>query len=62
MKCVICGRELSNPVSIRRGMGPVCFAHQIEAVSRLAEEPVEDMDLFVLPDDSLLYSQAVSTL
>lgn len=22
--CMICGRELSNPVSIRRGVGPVC--------------------------------------
>ena len=26
-KCHICGRQLTNPVSVERGIGPVCWAH-----------------------------------
>lgn len=26
VKCRICGRWLSNPVSVERGIGPVCWA------------------------------------
>lgn len=62
MKCVICGRELSNPVSIRRGMGPVCFAHQLEEIRHMAAEPVEGMNLFMLPEDSVLYNQSIQAV
>ena len=24
--CMICGRPLTNPVSVKRGIGPVCYA------------------------------------
>ena len=24
--CLICGNELSNPESLERGIGPICFA------------------------------------
>lgn len=27
-RCVVCGRTLTNPNSIERGMGPVCFRKQ----------------------------------
>ena len=62
MKCVICGRELSNPVSIKRGMGPICFAHQLEEIRSIAAEPIDDMNLFTLPEDSALYSQSIHAL
>ena len=25
-RCLICGRRLTDPVSVRRGIGPVCLA------------------------------------
>jgi len=25
-KCMICGRLLTDPVSVKRGIGPVCYA------------------------------------
>ena len=44
-KCARCGRALSDPVSIRRGLGPTCykkFANETERVNRLdAEEQVQ---------------------
>ena len=27
MKCIQCGRELTDPESVRREMGPVCLSH-----------------------------------
>ena len=25
-RCIICGRLLTDPLSVKRGMGPVCWA------------------------------------
>lgn len=25
MKCRICGRKISNPDSVRNGIGPICY-------------------------------------
>ena len=36
MRCIVCGRELSNPRSVRKGMGPVC-RHRCLAVVELRE-------------------------
>ena len=62
MKCVICGRELSNPISLKRGMGSICFAHQLEEIRSYAAEPMEDISFFALPEDSALYSQSIHAL
>jgi len=62
MRCVICGRELSNPVSIRRGMGPVCYAHQIEELRQIALEPEDQMNFFMLPEDSVFYEQPAQAI
>lgn len=40
-KCARCGRALSDPVSIRRGLGPTCykkFANETERLNRLEVE------------------------
>ena len=34
-KCSVCGRTLTNPESIARGMGPVCY-RKYRSVSRKA--------------------------
>ena len=26
MRCLICGRELTDPLSVKREIGPVCYA------------------------------------
>lgn len=32
MKCVCCGRRITDPASVRHGMGPVCYARrEVEA-------------------------------
>ncbi|MBU7018467.1 MAG: hypothetical protein HXS44_13230 [Theionarchaea archaeon] len=28
-KCIMCGRTLTNPESIARGMGPVCYSKYV---------------------------------
>ncbi|MDS0257469.1 hypothetical protein ApAK_07295 [Thermoplasmatales archaeon AK] len=28
MRCIRCGRELTDPDSVRRGIGPVCLSHK----------------------------------
>ena len=58
-RCQICGRRLSDPVSIRRGMGPSCLARQRVKIRKTSkQEVVEDNDVlrpkfhgFVLPED-----------
>ncbi len=30
MRCLICHRPLSDPESVRRGIGPICFARKID--------------------------------
>ena len=43
-KCARCGRALSDPVSIRRGLGPVCyskFTNETERPNRLEEEQLQ---------------------
>ena len=36
VKCRVCGRWLTNPVSVERGIGPVCLA-RLEANREEAE-------------------------
>jgi hypothetical protein len=36
--CCICGKELSDPVSLERGIGPECIKHKIEFIHQLAAD------------------------
>jgi hypothetical protein len=36
--CCICGKELSDPISLERGIGPECLRHKIERIKALAHE------------------------
>jgi len=61
VRCQICGRRLSDPVSIRMGMGPICLTRQtmkIRKTSKHKQEVVEGNDVlppkfhgFVMPED-----------
>lgn len=59
VKCLICGRRLSDPVSIRMGVGPICLARQRMKIRKTSKQEVaEDDDVlspkfhgFVLPED-----------
>jgi hypothetical protein len=40
-KCIRCGRKLTDPASIKRGMGPVCWGKSLQEQVRLEiEQPV----------------------
>ena len=41
--CVICGRSLTNPTSIARGIGPVCYSHKIEELDSRRDR-MDDFD------------------
>ena len=59
VKCQICGRRLSDPVSIRRGMGPSCLARQRMKIRKISkQEAAEGIGIqppkfhgFVIPED-----------
>lgn len=59
VRCQICGRRLSNPVSIRMGMGPSCLARQRMKIRKISKQEVaEGNDVlppkfhgFVMPED-----------
>jgi len=59
VKCQICGRRLSDPVSIRMGMGPSCLARQRIKIRKISKQEIsEGNDVlppkfhgFVLPED-----------
>ncbi len=62
MKCMICGRELSNPVSVARGIGPVCYSHQMEELKRLSSQEKRSPSIYPIPEDNLIYSQSMGTM
>jgi hypothetical protein len=35
MRCAICGRKLTNEVSIQRGIGPICYSHILEECGKI---------------------------
>ena len=41
-RCRVCGRLLTNPVSVERGIGPMCW-------SRLQEDDAEEAEKQVVP-------------
>jgi len=45
MKCMVCGRALKDPVSVKRQIGPVCLAKRMhldkEAEKKLADIPLD---------------------
>ncbi len=59
VKCQICGRRLSDPVSIRMGMGPICLARQRMKIRKTSKQEVAEgigiqppkFHGFVLPED-----------
>lgn len=38
MKCSICGRRLSDPLSVERGYGPVCYKRKFGVTSHARHE------------------------
>jgi hypothetical protein len=36
--CCICGKELTDPISLERGIGPECLGHRIDGIKQLAAE------------------------
>jgi Family of unknown function (DUF6011) len=36
--CCICGKELSDPISLERGIGPDCLQHRVEFIKARAQE------------------------
>ncbi len=40
VRCQICGRRLSDPVSIRMGMGPICLARQRMKIRKTSKQEV----------------------
>ncbi len=59
MKCMICGRELSNPVSVARGIGPLCYSHHIEELRDLSSQVEDIPSVYPIPESSLLYNQSI---
>src|SRR5579875_3050595 len=48
MRCINCGRELTDPESMRKEMGPVCFSHmkgEEKRQQRLPEERILTADM-----------------
>ncbi|MBE3576915.1 MAG: hypothetical protein IMX00_04420 [Limnochordales bacterium] len=37
-KCIRCGRKLTDPSSVQRGMGPVCWGKSLEEMALLRQE------------------------
>lgn len=48
VRCQICGRRLSDPVSIRMGMGPTCLARQRMKIKKRNKQEVTEGN-YVLP-------------
>lgn len=44
IRCRICGRELKDPESVKRGVGPVCWKKLIKKQSDLKLEEVGGKD------------------
>jgi hypothetical protein len=36
--CRICGKELTDPISLERGIGPECLKSRIDGIKRLAAD------------------------
>jgi hypothetical protein len=36
--CCVCMKELSDPVSLERGIGPDCYAHRIDLIHHIADD------------------------
>ena len=49
VKCQICGRRLSDPVSIRMGMGPICLARQRMKIRKTNKQEVAEGNDVLLP-------------
>lgn len=47
--CSVCGRELENPVSVERGIGPVCWEH-VKKSSEVSEGNYEEAGLRINPE------------
>ena len=39
--CIMCGRPLTDPASIKRGMGPVCAGQRAKETEAMPELPFE---------------------
>lgn len=37
-RCMACHRHLKDPMSMKRGLGPVCFKRNEEEIARAAED------------------------
>src|SRR5262249_22820971 len=35
--CCICGKELTDPISLERGIGPDCFQHRVDFIKKSAQ-------------------------
>ena len=45
MRCGICGKPLSNPTSLRRGIGPVCYARMQRGELKEKLDRIEELRL-----------------
>ena len=43
MRCAICGRPLSNPQSLRRGIGPKCYAKYFKSGEFKKVDRIEEL-------------------
>jgi hypothetical protein len=43
-KCIICGRTLTNPISIEREMGPVCYARHLATLKWIEEQMEQNVE------------------
>ena len=43
-QCIVCGRILTNPVSIEREMGPVCYARHLATLKWIEEQLEQDVE------------------
>ena len=52
VRCEICGKRLTDPLSVERGIGPECYAKGLSAAvvaERLAEQVVEELPEGMIP-------------
>ena len=55
MKCRICGRKISNPDSVRNGIGPICY----RLIYGDEDEPVEEVRYTPLPGQMSIFDWEV---
>lgn len=49
--CMVCGRQIKDPISIKRGMGPICYARYMAELDKKEQEEEKQLELLPFDDD-----------